>query len=38
MHDIGQLSLADPIPGGATVPPRLSSGDGSPQLGAEVIR
>jgi response regulator RpfG family c-di-GMP phosphodiesterase len=38
MHDIGQLSLRDPIPGGATV---LLSGDDQQrvaELGAEVIR
>jgi hypothetical protein len=37
MHDIGQLSLRDPIPGGATV--QVSSADQSriAELGAEVI-
>jgi hypothetical protein len=38
MHDIGQLSLLDPIPGGATV--LVSAADQSriAELGAEVIR
>jgi response regulator RpfG family c-di-GMP phosphodiesterase len=38
MHDIGQLSLRDPIPGGATV--LVSAADQSriAELGAEVIR
>jgi hypothetical protein len=38
MHDIGQLSLRDPIPGGATV--LVSEADQEPiaELGADVIR
>jgi hypothetical protein len=37
MHDIGQLSLRDPIPGGATVLVSLADQDRIAALGAEVI-
>jgi HD domain len=37
MHDIGQLSLRDPIPGGATVQVSARDQDRIAQLGAEVI-
>lgn len=38
MHDIGQLSLRDPIPGGATVLASVSEQRQIAELGAEVIR
>jgi hypothetical protein len=38
MHDIGQLSLRDPIPGGATVLVSPADQDRIAELGAEVIR
>ncbi len=38
MHDIGQLSLRDPIPGGATVLVSAADQDRIAALGAEVIR
>lgn len=38
MHDIGQLSLTDPIPGGATVMVSPEEQRRIAQLGAEVIR
>jgi hypothetical protein len=38
MHDIGQLSLTDPIPGGATVVVAAAEQQRIAQLGAEVIR
>jgi hypothetical protein len=38
MHDIGQLSLRDPIPGGATVLTEPDQARRIAQLGAEVIR
>jgi hypothetical protein len=38
MHDIGQLSLADPIPGGATVLTDPGQARRIAELGAEVIR
>jgi hypothetical protein len=38
MHDIGQLSLADPIAGGATVLVSPADADRIAQLGADVIR
>jgi hypothetical protein len=38
MHDIGQLSLRDPIPGGATFQVSSSDQEQIAQLGAEVIR
>ena len=38
MHDIGQLSLADPIPGGATVFAEPAQARRIAELGAEVIR
>jgi hypothetical protein len=38
MHDIGQLSLSDPIPGGATVLVSRSDQDRIAELGAEVIQ
>jgi hypothetical protein len=38
MHDIGQLSLADPIPGGATVLVSAADQQRIAELGAEVIR
>lgn len=38
MHDIGQLSLRDPIPSGATVMASLSERRRIAELGAEVIR
>jgi HD-GYP domain len=38
MHDIGQLSLADPIPGGATVFTDQEQARRIAELGAEVIR
>jgi hypothetical protein len=38
MHDIGQLSLRDPIPGGATVLVSAADRDRIAELGAEVIR
>lgn len=38
MHDIGQLSLRDPIPGGATVLAGLDQQRRIAELGAEVIR
>ncbi len=38
MHDIGQLSLADPIPGGATVLAEPAQARRIAELGAEVIR
>jgi hypothetical protein len=37
MHDIGQLSLRDPIPGGATVLVSAADRDRIAELGAEVI-
>jgi HD domain len=37
MHDIGQLSLRDPIPGGATVQVTADDQDRIAQLGADVI-
>jgi hypothetical protein len=37
MHDIGQLSLRDPIPGGATVQVTSEDQDRIAQLGADVI-
>jgi hypothetical protein len=38
MHDIGQLSLADPIPGGATVLASRQDQQRIAELGADVIR
>ncbi|MFF4774996.1 HD-GYP domain-containing protein [Microtetraspora fusca] len=38
MHDIGQLSLSDPIPGGATVLTDPAQAKRIAELGAEVIR
>ncbi|HSR84313.1 MAG TPA: HD domain-containing phosphohydrolase [Streptosporangiaceae bacterium] len=38
MHDIGQLSLRDPIPGGATVLVSPADQDRIAELGADVIR
>jgi hypothetical protein len=38
MHDIGQLSLSDPIPGGATVLVSLADQQRIAELGAEVIQ
>jgi hypothetical protein len=38
MHDIGQLSLTDPIPGGATVLVTPADQDRIAELGSEVIR
>jgi response regulator RpfG family c-di-GMP phosphodiesterase len=38
MHDIGQLSLPDPIPGGATVLASPADQAQIAELGAEVIR
>jgi hypothetical protein len=38
MHDIGQLSLRDPIPGGATVLVSATDQNRIAELGAEVIR
>jgi hypothetical protein len=38
MHDIGQLSLRDPIPGGATVLVSAPDQDRIAELGADVIR
>jgi hypothetical protein len=38
MHDIGQLSLRDPIPGGATVLVAAADQNRIAELGAEVIR
>jgi HD domain len=38
MHDIGQLSLSDPIPGGATVLVSRADQDRIAELGAEVIQ
>ena len=38
MHDIGQLSLSDPIPGGATVLVSREDQDRIAELGAEVIQ
>jgi hypothetical protein len=38
MHDIGQLSLSDPIPGGATVLVSRSDQQRIAELGAEVIQ
>jgi hypothetical protein len=38
MHDIGQLSLVDPIPGGATVLVSADDQNRIAELGAEVIR
>jgi response regulator RpfG family c-di-GMP phosphodiesterase len=38
MHDIGQLSLPDPIPGGATVLVSPADQQRIAELGAEVIR
>jgi len=38
MHDIGQLSLLDPIPGGATVLVSIDDQNRIAELGAEVIR
>ncbi|GII61822.1 lipoprotein [Sphaerisporangium krabiense] len=38
MHDIGQLSLRDPIPGGATVLTDAKTARSIAELGAEVIR
>jgi HD-GYP domain-containing protein (c-di-GMP phosphodiesterase class II) len=38
MHDIGQLSLLDPIPGGATVLVSIADQNRIADLGAEVIR
>jgi hypothetical protein len=38
MHDIGQLSLTDPIPGGATVLVSTADQDRIAELGSEVIR
>ena len=38
MHDIGQLSLRDPIPGGATVLVSAVDQDRIAELGADVIR
>jgi hypothetical protein len=38
MHDIGQLSLHDPIPGGATVLVSAADQNRIAELGAEVIR
>jgi hypothetical protein len=38
MHDIGQLSLLDPIPGGATVLVSTDDQNRIAELGAEVIR
>ena len=38
MHDIGQLSLLDPIPGGATVLVSIADQNRIAELGAEVIR
>jgi response regulator RpfG family c-di-GMP phosphodiesterase len=38
MHDIGQLSLSDPIPGGATVLVSRDDQDRIAELGAEVIQ
>ncbi|MFY9889416.1 MAG: HD domain-containing protein [Streptosporangiaceae bacterium] len=38
MHDIGQLSLRDPIPGGATVLVSPADQEQIAELGAEVIR
>jgi response regulator RpfG family c-di-GMP phosphodiesterase len=38
MHDIGQLSLRDPIPGGATVLASAADQERIAQLGADVIR
>jgi hypothetical protein len=37
MHDIGQLSLRDPIPGGATVQVSAADQDRIAELGADVI-
>jgi response regulator RpfG family c-di-GMP phosphodiesterase len=37
MHDIGQLSLADPIPGGATVLVSAADQQRIAELGAEII-
>jgi hypothetical protein len=37
MHDIGQLSLADPIPGGATVLVSVADQQRIAELGAEII-
>jgi hypothetical protein len=38
MHDIGQLSLVDPIPGGATVLVSAADQERIAELGADVIR
>jgi len=38
MHDLGQLSLAEPIPGGATVMTRPDEQRRIAEMGAEVIR
>ena len=38
MHDIGQLSLVDPIPGGATVLVSRADQDRIAELGSDVIR
>ena len=38
MHDIGQLSLRDPIPGGATVLVSAADQDRIAELGADIIR
>jgi hypothetical protein len=38
MHDIGQLSLRDPIPGGATVLVSPTDQDRIAELGADIIR
>jgi len=38
MHDIGQLSLSDPIPGGATVLADPAQARRIAELGAEVIK
>jgi response regulator RpfG family c-di-GMP phosphodiesterase len=38
MHDIGQLSLSDPIPGGATVLVSYADQQRIAELGAEVIQ
>jgi hypothetical protein len=38
MHDIGQLSLRDPIPGGATVLVSPADQDRIAELGADIIR
>jgi hypothetical protein len=38
MHDIGQLSLRDPIPGGATVLTDAAQARSIAELGAEIIR